>query len=177
MIFQETSIPGAFIIDIEAREDDRGFFARAWCRREFETRGLMGRIEQVNIAHNRRRHTLRGLHFQAPPHEEEKVIRCVRGAVHLVLVDLRRDLSSYKRQFSVALSGDNYRMMVVPKGCANGYLTLADDSELLYFMSAFYTPGAERGIRWNDPRLGMEWPVSEPAVISPKDLSWPDFEG
>jgi dTDP-4-dehydrorhamnose 3,5-epimerase len=175
VIFEPTIIPGAYIVDLEKREDDRGFFARSWCRKEFEAHGLNPQIAQANVSSNRHRHTLRGLHFQAAPHEEDKLLRCTRGAIHFVVVDLRRDSPAYKRHFSAELTAPNYRMLYVPKGCANGYLTLEDDSELLYLISQFYAPGFERGLRWNDPALGIAWPAAEPAVISEKDMSWPDF--
>ncbi len=175
MIFEATSIPGAHIVEPERREDDRGFFARAWCEREFQAHGLASRIAQVNISQNRYKHTLRGFHYQAAPQEEDKLIRCTRGAIHFVLVDLRRESPAYKRHITVELTAANYRMLYVPKRCANGYLTLEDDSELLYLISQFYAPGFERGIRWNDPALGVEWPIAEPAIISDKDRNWPDF--
>ena len=177
MIFEPTAIPGAYIVALERREDERGFFARAWCGREFEARGLRPFIAQVNISNNRHKHTLRGFHYQAAPHEEEKLIRCTRGALFFVVIDLRRDSPTCKQHITTELTADNYRMLYVPKGCANGFLTLEDDSELLYLISEFYSPGFERGIRWDDPALGVKWPVTEPAVISDKDQSWPAFEG
>ena len=177
MIFTPTPIPGAFVIELEKREDERGFFARAWCQREFAAHGLNPSIAQVNISYNRHKHTLRGLHFQADPHGEDKLLRCTAGALHFVLVDLRRESPAYKTNIAVSLTATNYRMLYVPKGCANGFLTLADDSEVLYLISQFYEPGAERGIKWNDPALGVEWPIAEPAVLSEKDRNWPDFAG
>jgi len=177
MIFEETPIPGAYIVELQRHEDERGFFARSWCQKEFAARGLSAAIAQVNISQNRFKHTLRGFHYQAAPHQEDKLLRCIRGAVHHVLVDIRPESASYKRHFTVTLTGENYRMLFVPKGCANGFLTLADNSEILYLISEFYAPAAERGIRWNDPALGVEWPVDEPAVISEKDRTWPDFAG
>jgi dTDP-4-dehydrorhamnose 3,5-epimerase len=177
LIFEPILIPGAYIVALERHEDDRGFFARSWCQREFEAHGLNPRIAQANISQNRHKHTLRGFHFQAAPHEEDKLIRCTRGALHFVIVDLRRDSPAYQRHVAVSVTAASYRMLYVPKGCANGYLTLEDDTELLYLISQFYAPGFERGIRWNDPALGVKWPVAEPAVISERDLSWPDFAG
>lgn len=174
MIFNETDIVGAYIAAMERREDERGFFARGWCAREFEAQGLDSGIAQVNVSFNRRKHTLRGMHYQAPPHEEAKLLRCVRGAVHQVVVDLRPGSASYLRNAAVTLSGESPLMLYVPKGCANGFLTLADDSELLYLMSDFYAPGFERGLRWNDPALAIKWPA-EPTVISERDRNWPDF--
>jgi dTDP-4-dehydrorhamnose 3,5-epimerase len=177
VIFEETSIPGVYIVELQRHEDERGFFARAWCQREFEQYGLTPCIAQVNISFNRRRHTLRGLHYQAAPHQEDKLLRCTRGALHFVVVDLREDSPAYKHNIAVTLTAANYRMLYVPKGCANGFLTLEDDSEVLYLISEFHTPGFERGYRWNDPALGVRWPIDTPAVISEKDLGWPDFTG
>ena len=177
MIFEPVLIPGAYIVELERREDDRGFFARSWCQREFGAHGLTPSIAQANISYNRHKHTLRGFHWQAAPHGEDKLLRCTHGAVHFVLVDLRQESPAYKRNISVELTAANYRMLYVPKGCANGYLTLEDDTEILYLISQFYAPGFERGIRWNDPALGVEWPIAEPAVISDLDRSWPDFTG
>lgn len=176
MNFEPILIPGAYIVGLQRHADDRGFFARSWCQREFEEHGLTPRIAQANISHNRHRHTLRGLHFQAAPHEEDKLLRCTRGAAHFVVVDLRRESPAYRRHVAVELSADNYRMLYVPKGCANGFLTLADDTEILYMISQFYAPGFERGYRWNDPALGITWPA-QPAVVAEKDQSWPDFTG
>lgn len=176
MIFEKTEIPGATIVELQRYEDDRGFFARGWCQKEFEEHGLPGNVAQVNISYNRHKHTLRGFHYQIAPHQEDKLMRCTRGAVHDVLIDLRRDSPTFKRHLTITLSGANYRMLLVPKGCANAFLTLEDNSEVTYLVSEFYAPKAERGVRWNDPALGIEWPA-EPAVISDKDRSWPDFQG
>jgi dTDP-4-dehydrorhamnose 3,5-epimerase len=162
---------------LQRHEDERGFFARAWCQKEFEQHGLTPRIAQVNISHNRHRHTLRGLHYQAAPHQEDKLLRCTRGALHFVVADLRPESPAYKHHIAVSLTACNYRMLYVPKGCANGFLTLEDDSEVLYLISEFYAPGFERGVKWNDPALGIGWPVEEPAVIADKDRNWPDFAG
>jgi dTDP-4-dehydrorhamnose 3,5-epimerase len=177
VIFEETSIPGVFIVELQRHEDERGFFARAWCQREFERHGLAPCIAQVNISHNRHKHTLRGFHYQDAPHQEDKLLRCTRGALHFVVVDLRKDSPAYKRNIAVTLTAGNYRMLYVPKGCANGFLTLEDDSEILYLISEFHAPGFERGVKWNDPALGVRWPVDAPAVIAEKDRNWPDFVG
>ncbi|HEY1945140.1 MAG TPA: dTDP-4-dehydrorhamnose 3,5-epimerase [Roseiarcus sp.] len=174
MIFNETEIPGAYIVELEKREDDRGFFARGWCSREFAERGLPTRIAQMNISFNRRKHTLRGFHYQRAPHREDKLLRCIRGAVHDVLIDLRPDSPTFMRHIALELSAANYRTLLVPKGCANAFLTLADDTEVTYLVSEFYAPGAEAGVRWNDPAFAIRWPA-EPAVISEKDGAWPDF--
>jgi dTDP-4-dehydrorhamnose 3,5-epimerase len=174
MLFKETRIKGAFVVELEKRGDDRGFFARAFCRKEFEAQGLVFNPVQANIGASRLRGTLRGLHYQARPHEEKKLVRCTAGAVFDVIVDLRPVSPSYRKWFGVELTPENHKMLYVPEGCAHGYLTLADRTELFYLVSEFYAPGAERGIRWNDPAFGVEWPV-RPLVMSEKDAGWPDF--
>ena len=177
MIFSETSLPGAVIIDIEKIEDHRGFFARAFSQGEFETFGLGCHFVQANLSYNRRRGTIRGLHYQEPPYAEDKLMSCIRGAFLDVIIDLRPDSPTYKRWISVELSTDNRRMLYVPKGCANGYQALEDDTEALYMVSHPYVPEAERGVRWDDPTFGIEWPESEHVEVSEKDGSWPDFVG
>jgi dTDP-4-dehydrorhamnose 3,5-epimerase len=177
MIFNETEIRGAFIVELQKFEDDRGFFARGWCQKEFADHGLADGIVQVNISYNRHKHTLRGFHYQVAPHQEDKLLRCTRGAVCDVMIDLRPDSPTYKRHIMVTLSGENHRMLQVPKGCANAFLTLEDGTEVTYLVSQFYAPAAERGVRWNDPMFAIRWPVAEPAVISDKDRSWPDYKG
>jgi dTDP-4-dehydrorhamnose 3,5-epimerase len=174
MIFKETEIPGAYTVGLEKRADDRGFFARGWCWQEFGDRGLDNHLVQMNISFNRHRYTLRGFHYQTAPYEEDKLLRCVRGAVHDVMIDLRPDSLTYMQHISIELSAANYRMLLVPKGCANAFLTLEDDTEVTYLVSEFYTPAAERGVRWNDPAFGISWPA-EPAIISDKDRSWSNF--
>jgi|SRR5579884_347994 len=174
MIFEPTEIEGACIVELEKREDPRGFFARGWCWAEFGDRGLANGLVQMNISFNRLKYTLRGFHYQTAPHQEDKLLRCVRGAVHDVLIDLRPDSPTYLSHIAVELSATNYRSLLVPKGCANAFLTLADETEVTYLVSEFYTPAAERGIRWDDPLFGINWPAP-PAVISDKDRSWPDF--
>lgn len=176
MIFKTTEIEGAYTVELDKRADSRGFFARGWCNQEFDELGLPSRIVQMNISFNRRKHTMRGFHYQVAPYQEDKLLRCVRGAVHDVLLDLRPDSPSFMRHIALELSAENYRMLLVPKGCANAFLTLADETEVTYLVSEFYTPTAERGVRWNDPAFRIEWPA-EPAVISEKDCSWPDFVG
>ena len=174
MIFHRLDIPGACIVDLERREDERGFFARGWCWREFADQGFGAEPVQMNISFNRHSHTLRGFHYQVAPHQEDKLIRCVRGAVHDVMVDLRPDSPTYLRHVSVELSGVNQRALLVPKGCANAFLTLEDATEVTYLVSEFYAPAYERGLRWDDPALDITWPA-QPAVISQKDQAWPDF--
>lgn len=174
MIFTETELPGAYIIELEKRADDRGFFARTWCQNEFEQHGLVARIVQVNMSSNHKKGTLRGMHYQLAPHSETKLVRCTKGGIYDVIIDLRPDSPSYLRWIGVELTEDNYRMLYVPEGFAHGFQTLADNTEVTYQVSAFYTPGAERGARYNDPRFAIEWPLPV-AVISEKDAAWPDY--
>jgi dTDP-4-dehydrorhamnose 3,5-epimerase len=176
MIFTETELKGAYIIDLERREDDRGFFARTWCQNEFEAHGLVARIVQANTSYNKLRGTLRGMHYQRAPYAETKLVRAVRGAIVDVIVDLRTDSPTYKRWISVELTADNRRALFVPEGFAHGFQTLEDDTDVSYQVSAFYTPGAEGGARYNDPAFDIQWPLPI-SVISDKDATWPDFEG
>jgi dTDP-4-dehydrorhamnose 3,5-epimerase len=175
MIFTETTLSGAYLVDLEKRVDDRGFFARTWCRNEFADRGLATDLVQGHVSVNATRGTLRGLHFQRPPHAEAKLIRCVRGAIYDVIVDLRRDSPTHGRWLGVDLDAASYRMLYVPAGFAHGFQVLADDTEITYLVSAFYAPGAEAGIRYDDPSLAVPWPLPV-TRISEKDLSWPYFE-
>lgn len=176
MIFSETKIPGAFVIRAERLEDERGFFARTFCEREFAERGIESRVVQRSISSNVRRGTLRGLHFQAPPHPENKLVSCGRGAIYDVIVDLRRDSPGYRQWFAVTLTADSLDALFVPAGCAHGFLTLADESVVRYDISEFYEPGAARGLRFDDPAFGIEWPM-QPVVISARDLAFPPFTG
>ncbi len=175
MIFSETPIPGAYMIDLERRGDERGFFARAFCRNEFAEHGLETEFVQINNSLSRERGTLRGMHYQLAPAAEVKVVRCVRGALYDVILDLRPDSPSFGRWFAAELSAENRRMMYVPRGFAHGFLTLTEDCEAFYLVSAFYAPELERGVRWNDPRFAIEWPAA-PVVISDKDRNRPDFD-
>jgi len=175
MIFTETELPGAFVLDLERREDDRGFFARAWCTNELGDHGLETRLVQANVSFNRRKGTLRGMHMQAAPHAEVKVIRATRGSVLDVIVDLRPDSPTYLGWTGVELSAENGRALYVPEGFAHGYQTLEDDTETFYLVSEFYAPDAERGVRWDDPAFGIEWPDPDGAILSEKDASWPDW--
>jgi dTDP-4-dehydrorhamnose 3,5-epimerase len=175
VIFRETELPGAYVIELERREDERGFFARAWCRGELADHGLDARVAQANVSWNERQGTLRGLHFQRAPHAEVKLVRCTRGAVYDVIVDLRPDSRTYTRWLGVELSAENGRTLYVPEGFAHGYQTLADASETFYLVSEPYTPGAEGGVRWDDPTFAIAWPDVSERVISVKDRSWPDF--
>jgi dTDP-4-dehydrorhamnose 3,5-epimerase len=176
MIFTNTCVVGAFLVDLERSADERGFFARAWCAREMAAAGAASALAQANISFCRRLGTLRGMHYQIPPREEAKLMRCVRGAIYDVVLDVRPGSASYGRWMGAELTADNRRAIFVPPGCANGYLSLADDAEVLYLVSEFYSPEHERGIRWNDPTFGVEWPA-EVRVISVKDRSWPDYQG
>jgi dTDP-4-dehydrorhamnose 3,5-epimerase len=175
MRFTETPLAGAFLLDIEPREDDRGFFARTFCRREFEAHGLNPAVAQANTSFNRARGTLRGMHYQLPPAAESKLVRCTSGAVHDVIVDLRPESPTYLRHYGVELTAENRRQLYVPELFAHGFLTLTDGAEVSYQVGEFYTPGAERGIRWDDPALGIVWPIPV-SVISDKDAAWPPFE-
>jgi dTDP-4-dehydrorhamnose 3,5-epimerase len=174
--FTETTLKGAYIIGIEKLEDDRGFNARAVCQKEFTPHGLTSQFIQANILFNRKKGTLRGFHYQVPPRAETKLFRCVRGAVFDVIIDLRSDSPTYKKWFGVELSAVNYKMLYLPRNFAQGFITLADDTELFYQVSEFHSPGHERGIRYDDPAFGVSWPVSVD-VISNKDKSWPNYTG
>jgi dTDP-4-dehydrorhamnose 3,5-epimerase len=175
MIFTETKIPGALVVELEKREDPRGYFARAWCAQEFENHGLP-KFVQTNMSLSRQRGTIRGLHYQASPHGEAKYMRCIRGAIFDVAVDVRPDSPTYKKWFGIELTADNRKAVFIPEGLAHAYQALTDDAEVIYSASCAYTPGAERGIRWNDPAFDIEWPIRE-AIVSEKDLKWPDFRG
>ena len=174
MVFQNTGLSGAFLIELERIHDERGFFARSWCTREFAEHGLNGHLVQCNVSRNRARGTLRGMHYQAPPHEEAKLVRCTMGAIYDVIVDLRPASGTYMRSFGAELSADNHHALYVPEGFAHGFLTLTDESEVFYQMSEFYTPEAARGLRWNDPQLAIDWP-GPVVVISERDRTYPDF--
>jgi dTDP-4-dehydrorhamnose 3,5-epimerase len=176
MIFTSTAIQGAYLIDLEKKGDSRGFFARAWCRREFEAHGLNPTVVQSNLSYTAEPGTVRGLHYQHPPHSEAKLVRCIRGAIFDAAVDLRSDSPTFKKWAGAELSAANYRMLFIPEGCAHGYLTLQPDTEVFYQVSAFYAPEAEAGVRWNDPAFGIEWPI-EPRIVLPRDSSYPDFIG
>lgn len=175
MIFTETKLPGAFIIDIEKHQDDRGFFARAWCQNEFEAQGLNTHWVQANLGFSNKKGTIRGLHYQIAPHAEIKLIRCIRGAVYDVIVDLRPESPTYKQWLGVELTADNHKMFYIPEGFAHGYQALVDDAETFYQVSQFYAPGAEKGIRWNDSAFNIEWAITKNLILSEKDKSWPDY--
>lgn len=176
MRFTETALPGVFLVDIEPLEDDRGFFARLWCRDELARKGLASDLAQISVSFNRRRGTLRGMHYQVAPHEEVKLVRCTRGAIYDVLVDLRPGSPTYRRWMSAELTADNRRTLYVPKGVAHGFQTLTDDAEVLYQISEFHHPESARGVRWDDPAFGIEWPDQAP-ILSGRDSGYPDFSG
>ena len=174
MTFTEAPLSGAFVVEPERIDDERGFFARTWCQREFQMHGLAPRWAQCNLSFSKKAGTLRGMHFQAPPHSEAKLVRCTRGAIHDVIVDLRAGSPTFTHYFGTDLTAENRRMLYVPEGFAHGFLTLEDKTEVFYQMSAFYEPAFARGVRWNDPHFGIHWP-GEVRVISEKDRSYPDF--
>jgi dTDP-4-dehydrorhamnose 3,5-epimerase len=175
VIFSETDLPGVYVVDLERREDERGFFARAWCAREFGEHGLSTDLVQCNLSFNHRRGTLRGMHFQEAPHAEAKLVRCTRGAIFDVALDLRPESPNHGRWVGVELSADNRRALYVPEGFAHGYQTLEDGTETFYQVSEWYTPGSERGVRWNDPAFEIDWPLADEPLLSPKDAAWPDY--
>jgi dTDP-4-dehydrorhamnose 3,5-epimerase len=175
MIFHETGLSGAYLVELERRIDERGFFARSWCQREFAERGLNSNLVQCNISFNKERGTLRGLHFQLAPYEEAKLVRCTRGAIFDVIIDLRKDSPSFAKHYGVQLDAENRLMLFVPEGFAHGFQTIRDTTEVFYQMSEFYVPeAASTGVRWNDPAFGIEWPIENP-VMSERDRTYPDF--
>jgi dTDP-4-dehydrorhamnose 3,5-epimerase len=174
MIFRPTELLGAFVLEPEPLEDERGIFARTWCAQEAEEHGLESRVVQCNVSYNRRKGTLRGMHWQVAPHAETKLVRCTRGAIHDVIVDIRPDSPTRGRSHAELLSAERRNMLYVPVGFAHGFLTLEDHAEVFYQMSEYYAPDAARGFRWDDPAFGLRWPA-EPSVISERDRSYPDF--
>lgn len=175
MLFYETKLKGAFIIDIEPHEDERGFFARSWCKDEFERHGLNARLVQCNISYNKRLGTLRGMHFQVKPFAEAKLVRCTRGAIYDVIIDLRPDSPTFKQWLNVELTEDNHSAIFIPEGIAHGFQTLRDNSEVFYQMSEFFHPECAKGVRWNDIAFGIHWPIASP-IISQRDQSYEDFQ-
>jgi dTDP-4-dehydrorhamnose 3,5-epimerase len=172
MIFTESALQGAYIIDLERRPDNRGFFARVFCQKEFEAHGLKPVIAQANVAFNQRKGTMRGMHFQFPPTAETKVVRCTRGAILDIIVDLRPESPTYLQHIAVELNEDNHRALYVPERFAHGYQVLQDKTETSYQVGEFYAPGSEGGLVYSDPRLGLQWPLPVSA-ISEKDQAWP----
>ena len=175
MIFTETKLQGAFIIDLQTHKDSRGFFARAWCQNEFQEHGIDWQPVQANQAYTEKKGTLRGLHYQVAPYGEAKLMRCIRGALYDLILDLRPESATFKQWLGVELTADNRRALYVPKGFAHGYLTLKDHTEVFYPVDQFYTPGAEQGIRWNDPAFAIDWPITDNLILSEKDRNWPDY--
>ena len=175
MIFIQTELQGAFEIQIEPQRDERGFFARCWCTTEFEAKKLNPKVVQCNTSFNSRKGTLRGIHYQVPPYAETKVVRCTRGAIYDVVVDLRPDSRTHRKWSAVVLTAEKGNMVYVPEGCAHGFLTLKEESEIFYQMSEFYNPESARGVRWDDPAFNIIWP-EKVTVISERDRTYPDFE-
>lgn len=175
MQFQPTTIEGGPLILLDSISDERGFFARTFCEREFASQGLAQRFVQANMSHNLYKGTVRGLHMQVAPHEESKLVRCIRGAVFDVVVDLRPSSATYLSWYGTELSAANRHSLYVPQGCAHGFQTMCDDSEILYLVSAFYAPESERGYRFDDPAFNIRWPF-EPTSISEKDRNWPAYD-
>ena len=172
MIFRETTLKGAFVIEMEKFEDKRGFFARAWCQREVEANGLISRVTQTNISFNKKRGTLRGMHYQVAPYEQVKLVRCTAGAIYDVIIDLRPDSPTFRKWTGVELTAENYTMLYVPENVAHGFQTLEDNTEVTYQVSQFYSPESERGVRYDDPVFQVAWPLPV-EVISEKDIAWP----
>jgi dTDP-4-dehydrorhamnose 3,5-epimerase len=175
MKFSAAPIAGCHVVELDKRADDRGYFARTWCRQELVDHGLRMDVAQVNVGVSTKAGTLRGMHYQLAPHAEIKVVRCSRGAVYDVAVDLRAGSPTFRRWYGVELTHESGRMLYVPEGCAHGYLTLTDDTELLYFTSHAYAPESARGVRYDDPAFGIQWPAPV-CVLSSADATWPDFK-
>lgn len=175
MRFISTPLPGVFVVEPELRADDRGFFARTWCCEEFAAAGLTTDWVQCNVSFNHRAGTLRGMHWQAIPHEEVKLVRCTMGAAFDVVLDLRPDSAAFRKWVAVEITAENRRAVYIPTGCAHGFQTLTAATELFYHMSASYHPESARGVRWDDPAFGIAWPAHNARVIAPRDLSFPDY--
>lgn len=173
MIFTETKIKGTYLIEPELIPDERGFFARSFCKDEFQKHGLEPDIVQCNISYNKKKGTLRGMHYQVPPFEEAKIVSCTKGSIYDVVVDLRRNSSTYCQWFATELSDKNFKMMYIPKGCAHGFQTLMDDAIVFYQMTEFFQSEYSRGERWDDPRFKIEWPRRQKRIISEKDRNYP----
>jgi dTDP-4-dehydrorhamnose 3,5-epimerase len=176
VIFTETELKGAYIIELERLNDERGFFARTFCRGEFRVHGLNPNLVQCNISFNRQRGTVRGMHYQVSPHGECKLVRCTMGAIFDAIVDLRPESISFRRSVALELTAENRKMLYIPEGIAHGFQTLVSDSEVLYQMSEAYHPESARGVRWNDPAFSIKWPIMENLTVSEKDLRYPDYK-
>jgi dTDP-4-dehydrorhamnose 3,5-epimerase len=175
VIFTETKLAGVFVIKPERHEDERGFFARTWCQREFEEHGLHARLVQCNVSFNKKMGTLRGMHYQVAPHAEAKLVRCTIGAIYDVVLDLRSASSTFKQWIAVELTAEHGKMLYIPEGLAHGFQTLQDNVEVFYQMTQFYHPESARGVRWNDVAFGVGWPLPTP-ILSEKDRNYPDFK-
>src|SRR6266498_3164338 len=175
MIFTETPLDGSFIIVPELNEDERGFFARTFSQREFMERGLCSQFVECNVSFNKKKGTLRGMHYQGAPFAQAKIVGCIRGAIHDVLIDLRGDSATFKKWFAVELSAANHLMLYAAEGFAHGFQTLEDNTEVFYQMSEVYVPESARGVRWNDPAFAIEWPTAERTIIA-RDMAYPDFD-
>jgi dTDP-4-dehydrorhamnose 3,5-epimerase len=176
MNWESTAVAGAWLLTPQAQSDERGFFARTYCAREFEERGIRLQWVQCSVSYNVRAGTLRGMHYQVAPYAEAKLVRCTRGAIYDVIIDLRPDSASYLKHQAAVLSGDNRAALFVPERCAHGFQTLEANTEVFYQMSQFYMPDYGRGVLWNDPAFGIEWPVAPERIISARDASYPLFE-
>ena len=175
MIFRESKLAGAFVIEPEKIEDERGFFARSWCQKEFTEHNLNPRIAQCNISRNKKKGTLRGMHYQVAPHAEAKLVRCTKGAIYDVIIDLRADSPTFREHIAETLTAENHKMLYVPEGFAHGFQSLEDESEVFYQISAVYAPQHARGLRWNDPAFGIAWPIANPTMLD-RDRNYPDFK-
>lgn len=174
--FTETKLKGAFVIEPETFRDDRGFLARSFSQKEFESRGLNPRMAECNISFSRKRHTIRGMHFQNPPFAQAKLVRCTKGAIYDVIIDLRAESLTFRQWIGAELTAENHHMLYVPEGFAHGFQTLEDDTEVFYQISNFYNPGSEGGVRWNDPAFGIKWPATDGITINTRDQNYPDFK-
>jgi dTDP-4-dehydrorhamnose 3,5-epimerase len=174
MLFKKTDLKDSYIVELELLEDERGFFARSFCQREFEKHGLSPHIVQCNISGNKKKGTLRGMHYQTAPHQEAKLVSCIQGSLYDVIIDLRPDSPTYCKWMEVELSAKNYRLLYIPEGFAHGFQTLEDDTLIFYQMSEFYHPECSMGIRWNDPFFGISWPIHDP-ILSERDCLYPAF--
>lgn len=175
MFFKETKLKDAYIVELDPKCDERGFFSRAWCKREFEEHNLNSNVVQCNVSYNKLRGTLRGMHYQLQPYAETKLVRCIKGALYDVIIDLRKNSETYGQWVGVELTEKNGKSIYVPEGFAHGYQTLTDDTYSFYQVTQYYTPNAESGIRWNDPSFNIEWIINGSLIMSDKDKSWPDY--
>jgi dTDP-4-dehydrorhamnose 3,5-epimerase len=175
LIFTETKIKGVYIIEPELLTDERGFFARSFCKEEFRKYGLKTDIVQCNISYNKKKGTLRGMHYQAAPYEEAKIVSCTNGSIYDVVIDLRRDSLTYCQWVATELSEENFKMMYIPRRCAHGFQTLMDEAIVYYQMMEFFHPECARGVRWDDPAFGIKWPTIQTVIVSEKDQKYPDF--